>query len=292
MNTISEKEQILRRLEKQLRGLFEGVVGRKYDFRRFAEELLSEERAAEQLNLVRDSIGSPLSGKKLLEIGSGFGVFLNVAEEQYDALAFGVEPDPSEFNGTIEGCKEYFRLKGMRPRVVSGEGEMLPFRDMTMDIVCAYNVLEHVKDPAEVIEESVRVLKAGGIGFFVVPNYGSWWEGHYNVLWFPNMPKWIARIYIKLFGRKTDFLETLNLINIKYMKKVIGKYDGRIEVLSWGKDVWRKRLLTLDFKEWAGLGRLKRILRILHLLKIHRLISGIGWRLNWHTPIILVFKKL
>jgi len=56
-------------------------------------------------------------------------------------------------------------------------------------------------------------------------------------------------------------------------------------------EVWEKRMRTLNFSEWAELGRLKRALGIVGRLGILPLIIYIGKLLHWQTPIILVFRK-
>ena len=38
----------------------------------------------------------------------------------------------------------------------------LPFRDASFDAVCAFETLEHVDDPARMVAEAARVLRAGG----------------------------------------------------------------------------------------------------------------------------------
>ena len=58
---------------------------------------------------------------------------------------------------------------------------LFPFPTSYFDVVYSSNVLEHVNEPPKVIGEIIRVLKPGGHAQIVVPNYGSWWEGHYGI---------------------------------------------------------------------------------------------------------------
>ena len=44
--------------------------------------------------------------------------------------------------------------------------ENIPFPDSYFDVVCAMDLLEHVNDPNQVIQEASRVLKPGGLFFF------------------------------------------------------------------------------------------------------------------------------
>jgi SAM-dependent methyltransferase len=150
--------------------------------------------------------------------------------------------------------------------------------------------LEHVKDTVKVIKESLRVLKKGGYIQFVVPNYGSFWEGHYGILWLPNLPKPLAKIYVSLLGRNPTYLDSLNLINQSYLKKILARID-EAKVLDWGYEIWKRRLLTLQFSEWAALHKLKRWVKLVHRLRLAKFISLLGKWFSWHTPIIMTIQK-
>ena len=52
--------------------------------------------------------------------------------------------------------------KMFRHTDVVGDAHALPFRDSSFDRVFAFNVFEHLRDPARVAEEILRVLKPGG----------------------------------------------------------------------------------------------------------------------------------
>ncbi len=55
-----------------------------------------------------------------------------------------------------------------RPQVF-GDARRLPFADETFDAVLCAQVLEHVNQPVEVLQEIGRVLKAGGTGILSAP---------------------------------------------------------------------------------------------------------------------------
>jgi 2-polyprenyl-6-hydroxyphenyl methylase/3-demethylubiquinone-9 3-methyltransferase len=52
----------------------------------------------------------------------------------------------------------------------SGQAEALPFADQLFDVVCCFDVLEHVTDPRAVVRECSRVLKPGGRFYFFTFN--------------------------------------------------------------------------------------------------------------------------
>jgi len=149
--------------------------------------------------------------------------------------------------------------------------------------------LEHVNDMRSVLTEATRVLKPGGYIHFVVPNYGSIWEGHYNILWIPHSPKWLAKLYVRLLGRRPDFIDTLQMVTLGRLHKIVNSLPLRVR--SWGIETWEYRLETLDFSEWSELRRLKTMVRWARRLHLVGLVRVIGRGLGFFTPIILTAQK-
>ena len=52
---------------------------------------------------------------------------------------------------------------------VATSADALPFQDSSVDVLVSIAVLEHVKAPAEMIDEFFRVLRPGGIAYVFVP---------------------------------------------------------------------------------------------------------------------------
>ena len=58
---------------------------------------------------------------------------------------------------------------------VPGEVGTLPFPDRAFDLVCAFDVIEHVEDDRHVFGEMSRVLKDGGVLILSVPVHADLW---------------------------------------------------------------------------------------------------------------------
>ncbi|WP_431857337.1 methyltransferase domain-containing protein [Azospirillum sp.] len=255
-----------------------------------ARDMLSEARADEQVAEMRRI--ADLRGKRILEVGSGCGMLVVRGRVAHGLDLWGVEPSAGEYGATLDVARRLLDHYGLpQDAIAEAPGEALPFPDASFDVVYSSNVLEHVRDPQAVIDEAVRVLKPGGQLLFVVPNYGSWWEGHYGILWLPRMPAWLAKAYVRLLGRDPAYVDTLNLVDRGRMERWMARHAGTMEVLDWGWDVFEQRLRTLAFSEWAALATVKRIARLVHRSGLLELVLRVGRRLHWETPIILHARK-
>ena len=277
-------EEILERIEAHFCEQYAGVS--LMPPRRAAEEIGDDRRVHEQLALMEESIGESLRGKRLLEIGSGIGLLQAVASTD-GIRAFGVEPDACNHSVSRAVLRSYDIEMN---QVARAFGERLPFADETFDVACSFLVMEHVRDPQAVLSEAARVLRPGGYVHFVVPNYGSVWEGHYNVLWIPHSPKWLAKLYVRMLGRDPDFVDTLQTVTPRELRRVVN--DLPLHVNSWGVEVWEHRLETLDFSEWSEVGRLKIMVRWARRLGLIELVRVMGRKLDLFTPIILTAQRV
>jgi SAM-dependent methyltransferase len=67
------------------------------------------------------------------------------------------------------------QLKTRGGLAVPGEIGALPFGDRQFDLVCAFDVIEHVEDDRLVFGEMTRVLKEDGVLMFSVPVHADLW---------------------------------------------------------------------------------------------------------------------
>lgn len=283
-DTSSLPEDVLLRIEENFCAECAGV--NMIPSRRVAREVSDKRRVREQLALMEQWVGERSTGKRLLELGSGIGLLQ--AEALTDGIeAFGVEPDISSCD-VSRAVLHYYGIEAVR--ISQAFGERLPFADGTFDIVCSFLVLEHVHNPQFVLTEAARVLKPGGYIHFVAPNYGSVWEGHYNIPWIPHSPKWLAKTYVWLLRRDPSYVDTLQLVTPGQLRRIVK--DLPLEVISWGVEVWEHRLETLDFSEWSELGRLKTMVRWARRLHLVELVRIVGGKLDFFTPIILTARRV
>jgi ubiquinone/menaquinone biosynthesis C-methylase UbiE len=97
-------------------------------------------------------------GARLLEIGCGMGTDL-LQFSRGGARCIGIDLTPR----SIEITRHRFRLYGAEGAFMISDGECLPFRDDSFDVVYSNGVLHHTPDTAGAIREVHRVLRPGGV---------------------------------------------------------------------------------------------------------------------------------
>ncbi|HEX8775552.1 MAG TPA: class I SAM-dependent methyltransferase [Pyrinomonadaceae bacterium] len=162
---------------------------------------------------------------KILEIGSGNGFGLCYLLKQ-GLEVVGIEPGELSFDGRFQRAINLLELNGIKPataRLLNAFAEKLPFEDNTFDIVFSVAVLEHVKDVERSMREALRVTKPDGLVIMNVPNYNSFREGHYNILWLPYLlaRKSLAKWYVRNIFRRPDYyIDELNFTTPGHFRKM------------------------------------------------------------------------
>jgi SAM-dependent methyltransferase len=151
------------------------------------------------LRHVQDWCPRVLEGK-ILDIGCASGKFLiEVAKAGGDGI--GIEKS----GPFIEAAHERAKNAGTTIRVEKGVGEKLPFGDMTFGFVNMSELIEHVRDPEQVLREVRRVLTDDGSVYMSVPNRYGMWDPHFHVFFVNWLPRALAPAFLRVFGRHKDY---------------------------------------------------------------------------------------
>jgi 2-polyprenyl-6-hydroxyphenyl methylase / 3-demethylubiquinone-9 3-methyltransferase len=105
-----------------------------------------------------DELGIDPHGKTALDVGCGGGL---LAEEfaRLGCRVTGVDPSTE----SLETARQHASSEGLDIDYAAATGEQLPFEDGSFDVVYCCDVLEHVSDLQQVLDESARVLRPGGV---------------------------------------------------------------------------------------------------------------------------------
>lgn len=113
-----------------------------------------EGRRLEGLGLEGHRLKGRHAGKgTLLEIGCGNGFFLEEALRQGYGVVAGVEPSREAVAGAAEL---------IRPFLTAGFFEPGLYHPEQFDVICLFQVLDHLREPSAVLGECQRLLKPGG----------------------------------------------------------------------------------------------------------------------------------
>lgn len=183
-----------------------------------------------RLKMIRDAAASRLRGRVFVD-GCGVGQYLGkLSKDAAQAVGLDIE---------FERTQEARRLA---PQVLCGAGENLPLASNTFDLVLSHEVLEHVQDDRQAVQEIVRVLKPGGRLVMFVPNrgypfetHGIYWRGRYR---FGNIPlvNYLPRRlrdrlapHVRVYTR-ADLRHLFNGLPVRVLEQTVifGAYDNII----------------------------------------------------------------
>lgn len=133
----------------------------KYRMNKRINKIISAIRQWERTNRQGNSVSAAPSQKpdegggiRLLDVGGADGKTLTLLRQYFSmAKAIGIEPCAA----LRQACQDRNIL------LLPGEGEHLPFKNSSFDVVVVASVIEHVNDARKLIQECYRVLDKGGI---------------------------------------------------------------------------------------------------------------------------------
>lgn len=217
-----------------------------------------------RLQMVVEAAGERIRGRAL-ENGCGVGMYVEHLAA-YGGCIVGLEYD---FERAAEA--------GTRsPDILNAAGESLPLPSDTFDLILSHEVLEHVRDDVQAVQEMVRVLrspdpasgKPGGRIVLFVPNRGYPFETH-GIYWnrkyyFGNKPfvnylprKWRDKLapHVRVYSRH-DLAELFDGLPVKFIKRTIifGAYDNIIARFGALGKILRGILQFLERTPLKGLG--------------------------------------
>lgn len=156
---------------------------------------------------------------RILDIGCGIGYFLEVAKER------GWEVYGTEFTDqAVAICND----KGIN--IQQGVLNVDKYDEGFFDVITSIEVIEHINNPIEEVENISKILRKGGVFYFTTPNFNSLLryklKSEYNVICYPEhlsyyTPKTINRL-LKNQGFRKKRLQTtgISITRLKTSQKI------------------------------------------------------------------------
>jgi len=129
----------------------------------------------------------PMKGGRVLDIGTAGGAFLEAAT-QFGYDAYGLEPS---LYLSQEGNK-----RGLK--IMQGTIDENSFPDKFFDIICLWDVIEHLVEPKDALLKIKRMLKPEGVLLLNYPDIGTWMAKITGKRFW-----WILSVHLHHFDRKT-----------------------------------------------------------------------------------------
>jgi SAM-dependent methyltransferase len=108
-----------------------------------------------RLQLIRRYV--PLEGKWILDVGCGIGTYVE-RFRNFSPHVYGIDVSAERL------------AESTMPNLVAAAAESLPFGDGAFDVLVFNEVIEHVADDRQTLEDALRVLRNGGHIVIYAPN--------------------------------------------------------------------------------------------------------------------------
>lgn len=161
---------------------------------------------------------------RILDLGCGHGHVFSYLREKEGKDAYGLDINVNSLKH--QNLKGYF---------VCGDAHNIPFRDNSLDVVLAFELVEHLREPEKSLKEIRRVLKKGGILLLTTPTPKSKsanQPGHINIR---RREEWISPL------KKVGF--KVKIVTYKYPVQlaVFTSFDKLLrETLGWMLGIWKR----------------------------------------------------
>ena len=166
---------------------------------------------------VLDSLEPYRKTNKLIDVGCGIGYFIEVAKRR------GWEVYGTEF--TEEAVKI---CEGKGAKMELGVLDPSKYEPESFDVVCSFEVIEHINNPREELSSFNKLLRKGGVVYCTTPNFNAVERYQlgvdWNVLGYPEhlsyyTPKTLKRVFKETgFEAKKVLATGVSLTRIKKSK--------------------------------------------------------------------------
>ncbi len=201
-------------------------------------------------------LGRNLKGKKdlkILNIGVATGYSTELLSKYGDVTSVEYDKDCCRFTSEMLGID-----------IINASITELPFADESYDLVCAFDVIEHVEDDKLGVAEMNRVTKKGGLNFITVPAFMSLWSRHdeVNFHFRRYKKKQILRLFDKLQTVHKTYFNFFLFLPIFIFRSIVNLFPN-----------YKKKDTGSDFSAFSKDSFINKIFKAIFLTEYHLLKS-------------------
>ncbi len=121
------------------------------------------EKFCPRVERAKKFLGGSIAEARVLDIGIGYGSFLNILEQDYGIQnLYGMDPFPKSLEMSKKNTSADLRQGDI-------DDQEWPFSE-PFDLITCFDVVEHLKIPSVFFTRSARYLKPGGLVLVTTPN--------------------------------------------------------------------------------------------------------------------------
>ncbi len=183
-----------------------------------------------RLNLILSAAGGLIAGR-VVDNGCGVGMYVQHLEP-LAGMVVGLEYD-------IDRARQ---ARQNSSHILCAAGENIPLPNNSVDLILSHEVLEHVRDDRQAVEEMTRILRPGGRMVIFVPNrgypfetHGIYWRGKYHfgniplVNYLPSILRNRLAPHVRVYSRR-KLAQLFTNLPVRMVKRqiIFGAYDNLI----------------------------------------------------------------
>jgi methionine biosynthesis protein MetW len=131
----------------------------------YSSKVLKYKISSSRVDKIIPLISGDLKNKKILDIGCGNGDLARMLTDK-EIEVYGIDISSKAVSKTKKFMTKFYEL--------DLNEDNLPFKNQTLDIVIASEIIEHLFAPEKLLKEIHRVLKKGGLAVITTPNFLYW----------------------------------------------------------------------------------------------------------------------
>lgn len=184
-----------------------------------------------------DLIKKYISSGNLLDAGAAYGFFLRQSKNYFNSIGLEISPF------ALSIAKKEFGLN-----IIEGNIEKTNFPGENFDVITMWDIIEHLLNPLNAVNEIIRILKPGGFVFISTDDSANWLPRLFGRYWWAiGPPMHICHFskqgIIELFNRVPGFEiidvvgdkrnytipEIIKHFGVSYSNQILIKFGLRLE---------------------------------------------------------------